>query len=147
MRPVHEFLRLSLPDQYLLLQAALLVSAIRVGLWVVPFRTLHRLLAHVSRGPVAPASSSAGAVDRITWAVGLASHYIPRATCLTQALATQVLLRRYGHTCKLHIGVARGSDARLEAHAWVEYAGRVVIGGPRAHIARYTPLPSLEGRL
>jgi hypothetical protein len=84
-------------------------------------------------------------VERIAWAVGAASRYVPTATCLSQALAAQVLLARHGHPASLRIGVARGAAGRLEAHAWIESRGRIVIGGT-ADLARYTPLPALDGR-
>lgn len=82
-------------------------------------------------------------LDSIAWAVTVASHYVPAATCLTQALAARVLLAGRGHSARLCIGVARSESGRLQAHAWVECAGRVVIGGAEAPV-RFTPLPPLE---
>ena len=81
-------------------------------------------------------------MDRLVWAVRVASHYVPDATCLTQALATQVLLNRHGCQTNLRIGVARNETGQFQAHAWVEKDGMVVIGGPASHLQRYTPLPA-----
>ena len=82
--------------------------------------------------------------DRVVWAVVVASRYVPMSTCLTQALAAQVLLARRGFPAHLHIGVAKkGAEARFEAHAWVESQGKVVIGGSEP--GRYTQLLALEG--
>ena len=61
-------------------------------------------------------------------AVTRASAYVPRATCLAQALAVQVLLQRRGCTADLRIGLARGGLQRVEGHAWVECHGKVVFG-------------------
>src|SRR5438309_451978 len=67
--------------------------------------------------------------DRVVWAVVVASRYVPMSTCLTQALAAQVLLARRGYSAHLHIGVAKeGAEAKLKAHAWVESDGKVLIG-------------------
>jgi hypothetical protein len=52
-------------------------------------------------------------------------------------MAAQVLLRRNGHPADLRFGVRR-SERKLEAHAWVESRGRVVIG--RGQLTRFTPL-------
>ena len=53
----------------------------------------------------------------------LASCYVPRATCLVQALAAQVLLSWQGLDSHLRIGVALSADKEFEAHAWVECDG------------------------
>jgi len=83
-------------------------------------------------------------MDSVTWAVAVASRYVPLVTCLTQALATQVLLGRCGHPASLRIGVARSERGQLQAHAWVESQGRIVFGGLK-NLSHYTPLPPLEG--
>jgi hypothetical protein len=80
---------------------------------------------------------------QVVWAVTVGSRYVPAATCLTQALVTQVLLSRRGHPASMRIGVARSEAGEFQAHAWVECRGRVVIGGAQAPL-RFTPLPSLE---
>jgi hypothetical protein len=63
-------------------------------------------------------------------------------TCLAQALAAQVLLTRRGYPALLRIGVAKGERQQLQAHAWVESEGKIVIGG--SELERYTPLAVLK---
>lgn len=140
MRRVRKFLGLAASDRHLLLEATLLVAATRLGLWLLPFRTLRHLLDSLTRP--APTGGQA-APERVAWAVSVASRYIPAATCLTQALATQALLGRRGHRSRLRIGVAKAERGQLEAHAWVELEGNVVIGGAQ-DIAQYAVLPILE---
>jgi hypothetical protein len=53
-----------------------------------------------------------------------------------------VLLARHGHPALVRIGVVRGEGGGVQAHAWVESEGAVVIGG--AELDRYTPLAGLE---
>jgi Transglutaminase-like superfamily len=43
---------------------------------------------------------------------------------------------------RLWLGVQR-QEASLQAHAWVEHEGRVILGGPVD--ARYTPLHCFDG--
>jgi len=69
----------------------------------------------------------------------VASRYVPGATCLTRALALQIWLGRRGQAAELRFGVARGAEAPLDAHAWLESAGRILIGA--AEVPRYAPLP------
>ena len=65
---------------------------------------------------------------------------MPRATCLTQALALRSLLAADGRPSALRLGVARERRG-FEAHAWLESEGRILIGG--GDVQRYTPLPTL----
>jgi hypothetical protein len=39
--------------------------------------------------------------------------------------------------------VAKGRQGRLEAHAWVESDGRIIVGGVGAEL--FTPILALEG--
>jgi hypothetical protein len=135
MRRLGKLLRLAPGDRLLLAEAALWVAAVRTGLWLLPSATLRWLLAVPTREPAADPTP----IERTAWAVRAASRCVPRASCLTQALAAKVLLGRRGHPAELRIGVARGGGGRLEAHAWLEQAGRVVIGGS-ADLERYTRL-------
>jgi hypothetical protein len=118
----------------------ILLWTARLGLWLLPFRTLRRLLHSVTRDGLRHAGQSSP--ERIAWAVVAASRYVPQATCLTQALAAQVLLGREGHTACLRIGVARNEGSQFQAHAWVETQGKVVIG--ESEVERYAPLMVLE---
>jgi hypothetical protein len=139
MRRARKLVALPPDDRRLLAEAALLVGASRLGLWLLPFRLLPGLLARLAR-LCARRASKHMVPDRIAWAVLVVSSYVPGATCLTQALAAHALLAERGCAARLRIGVARGARGRLEAHAWVEAEGRVVIGGPIS--GRYTPLAS-----
>jgi len=136
---------LSLPasDRRLLLRAAAVLGAIRLGLTLLRFPTVHRLVTNAARPATGPGGRAAASPDRIVWAVTTASRCVPRATCLTQALAAQVLLGRHGHAAHLRIGVARGAAGQFQAHAWLESGDRVPIGGLGR--TRYVALPAFDG--
>jgi hypothetical protein len=106
---------------------------------MLPFQFLQRLVAYMVQGGARLQQAPQTSIDSIAWAVTVASRYVPAATCLTQALAVQGLLAGRGHPACLCIGLARSAAGRFQAHAWVECAGRVVIGGAEAPI-RFTPL-------
>lgn len=97
------------------------VALARAGLWVLP---LPRVRALVGRGR----ALARAAPEDVAWAVRVCSRYVPRATCLVQAVAVQALLRGSGLPCQLIIGVTLGDDQSLASHAWVECGERVVIG-------------------
>ena len=137
----------SLSDQLLLLAALGRVCFVRLGLWMLPFRVVREkveritISANTSSGP--RATQDLGVVLRVASSVRRASRYIPAATCLTQALATQILLARRGQVSHLRIGVSKGQEGELKAHAWVESQGRIVIGQTK-DLKSYTILNRLE---
>jgi hypothetical protein len=120
----------------------MLVAAVRIGLWILPFRVLHRMV-------VARASQRGGAsshpIEAIAWAVTAAARRVPRATCLTQALAGMLLLGANGHPAMLRIGVAKKEDGGLRAHAWIDSGGETVLGDPRSDALVSLPPIALTG--
>lgn len=124
-RHLQKFWRLSPPDRRLLVTTVLLLTAMRLGLWLLPFRTLRRGLARHAQTSSRFATTPP---ERIGWAVATAGRYVPGATCLTQALAAQFLLERRGYSAHLRIGMARRDGAQFEGHAWVEHEGQIIFG-------------------
>lgn len=88
-------------------------------------------------------------VDSHYWAKKVArrierlARFVPGASCLTQALALQVILARAGHFCCLQIGVRRDDYGIFSAHAWVTCNGRVVIGHRNNALAKFTHIAEL----
>lgn len=79
-------------------------------------------------------------------AVHAAARCVPgHSSCLDRALVAVTLLERCGHRPALRLGVARGGAAGLEAHAWVELDGEVVLGAPEP--GRWETLPPLALRV
>jgi len=79
-------------------------------------------------------------VDAIARAVSRAARRVPRATCLTQAIAASMMLGRRGVPATIRFGAAREPRGRFIAHAWVECQGRIVIGGVTSP-QRYAAFP------
>ena len=144
---VKKFLRLPGADRRLLVKVMLLICAVRLMLRLLPFRMVRELLTKLSHKPAAGVDAEQGSIERVVCAVTVASRYAPAATCLTQALVTKLLLGRLGHHAIVRIGVARSYAGEMQAHAWVEAGGRVVIGGSETSLRRYTPLAAANGEL
>lgn len=127
------------------MKAAILLWAVRIGLWLLPFQTLRDFLGRKTKRSLSPGLLENGQVEKIAGSVRLASRYAPAATCLAQALVTVTLLEEAGFPATLRIGVAKSTEGKLEAHAWVESNGQVVVGGTDADLERFTILHAVEG--
>lgn len=126
MSRLFRFLRLSWSDQRLLIQALLLVCAVRLGLWLVPFDRIRRRVQRMARAR--PLNRTPRSAEKLIRAVEAMAGCVPSATCLTQALAAHLLLRRAGYPSILRVGVMRSQTVGFKAHAWVEHEGRIVVG-------------------
>ena len=153
--------------QRLWLRALLVVALVRVGLWTASLTALQVLVSRLGRGrysaPI-PAHAARAAAERgveepaeepqvlvageeraereAAWAVRSSARLVVGATCLTQALALQVLLGRGGLGSRLCLGARKNAGGKFEAHAWVERNGQVLIGGEEC--ATWTPLTSWD---
>ena len=142
MSATQKFLRLSATEQRLLIQAAVLLGGIRIGLRLLPFRTVRSLVAQLASSSLRSHRINRCSTDRLIWAVTKASRYVPGATCMTQALTAEVLLTHHGHPAHLRVGFAKAEEGKLEGHAWLESRGRIVVGGEE--VSRFTRLPGME---
>ncbi len=143
MKWLCKFLQLEKSDRLLLINTFLLLLSIRFGLWLLPFQSLLQLLSKVSQPLNSNQNIYTKDLNKIINAVNVSSRYMPGgAKCLARALTTQILMNRYGYFPEFRIGIAKGEGSRLEAHAWIEYQGKVVIGNLQ-DLSRFTPMPSL----
>lgn len=117
VRRLYHFCRRSRAQRSLLLQAVLLLIGVRAALSVLPFLRVRRLL---DRDIDSPATAAAVPRESVIETVHAAARHVPRTGCLTQALVLRFLLARHGYAAHIRIGVARGDDGKLRAHAWVE---------------------------
>ena len=68
------------------------------------------------------------------------ARFVPRASCLTQALALQWLLARAGLASELFVGVRQDAAGRFAAHAWVSCNQRIVLGATTTRLSEFTVL-------
>ena len=146
MALLRKFFARSWADRVLLVRAFVLVSAVRIGLWVLPYRTVHRL----AECPVAPRvmtpEEERQSLRRIVGAVeAMSRRLLGNKPCLTQAIAAQRILRQEGIGSMLRIGVAKDGQELL-AHAWLERGERVLIGGS-ASVAKYRLLKPVHNKI
>lgn len=136
MNKAAKFRALPTRDRWMLLRAT-------VTLWRAWFALRTRSFAQVralaSGPPINHAPADRPVPARIAWAVTAASPLVPGGSnCLLRAIAAGLMLRQYGFDTALMIGVAKDPHGSLTAHAWLESAGEVVIGG--FELERYVTL-------
>lgn len=120
---VLNFFKLPNRDKTLLLKTLFLMIKVRLMLWVLPFSSIQKSVTDVK-----PTNKENITLNNLIWAVNVSSHYVPRATCLTNALTGYSLLSQHGYTSLIKIGVGKSFEGEFEAHAWLEYKDKVVIG-------------------
>jgi transglutaminase superfamily protein len=130
--------RLRPPDLWAFARAWIVLLVADIGLRLLPYPKLDRLLA------AQPRKRKAGdeVIPRLAWATAAAArHHLYEMRCLPRALCLRWLLGRYGIEADLRIGVARQDDG-LDAHAWVECQGRPV-GEDLGVAERFAPMELL----
>ena len=140
MGPLRKFLRQSRADRRRLAAATVLHVIVVSALRALPFARVRQLLERIAafgRGTRGDGEVAA----RLIWAVRSVSSVLPGATCLTEALAAGVLLRRAGCGATLCFGVSglTPADRPFDAHAWLERRGVTILG---ARGIAYDPLAS-----
>ena len=134
MRPLNRAVRVLWKHPWqnwgLLLYAGGLTICVRVGLWTSSLSRVTRGLRSVATTLPQRSPATTRYRMRAAWAAhAVGQRLLPERPCLTQALVLQyLLLRRGDDAAELHIGVTK-KDKTLQAHAWVERNGRVLIGG------------------
>ena len=136
-RVFSRFIALDRSQRRLVIEAAALLTLVGTAMSVGGFARLRPLLERCAGNRKASTTSAtAGSLrtsvepSTVAWAVTAAASRFPFwHTCLVQALVTDVMLRRRGMPSAIFVGVRRGQiAASIDAHAWVESGGAVVIG-------------------
>jgi hypothetical protein len=134
-RPVRRRVALTATDWQLLVAAALAQVITAAALRVVPLLSLRARAVRFRR---LAKMLVRGSEERVIWAIqATGGRLAGLSTCLVRALVADLVLGSPGRPLCLTIGVRRTADGALDAHAWVEREGRVLIG---ATSGTYVPL-------
>lgn len=144
IKKLRKFFLLPKAERFLLARAFFLLVIVRLGLRLFRFSTLLRILERIAVQSISLSQKSSLSTDKIASAITTTSLYVCGATCLARALAANVLLQQHGHPSLLRIGVAKDELERLEAHAWVESQGKILLGGTSEYVSYYRPFPALN---
>lgn len=126
-------------------QAMAGICAVRLLLGLFPMRSVRRGLWRVLSADEALPPHRCLSMKRLAGCISAAERVSPlSSTCLVTALVAEALFSRHGYGAQLRVGVQRGLAGAFAAHAWLEFQGSVVVGGPVAVVEQYTPLPKIE---
>ncbi len=126
MSIVVSFVKLSSRDKVVALESLYWVLLIRIMVWIFPFLSVQNMVQKIACHYDSN-NKHAIILSRIRIMITVAAKYVPRATCLVQALAGYILFSKYGYTTSIKIGVLT-ENGEFEAHAWLEQDGHVVLG-------------------
>jgi hypothetical protein len=136
------FWRLTGSERAVVLEAAAGLGITWVGLRLAGFRRWKIIVDRVARMRASNSPASCDAKDiaepEIARLASSTAHSLPfRSNCLEQSLVLWWLLTRRGIPVDLKIGARKEAD-RFEAHAWVEFEGRI-IGSPGEEHLHFVP--------
>lgn len=136
-----KFLILTNRERLFLIETFLLLGLVKLGLGLISYQKLLHLLDKMSKLDYKDREIE---LNKIVRAVNISTRYMPGgAKCLARALTTQVIMRQQGYSPQLIIGVTNAEQGQLEAHAWIEYQGLIVVGDLQ-NLSRYMPLSSYK---
>lgn len=126
---INSFIKLSSRNKLLAFESLFWVTIIRIMVWVFPFtfvqKSAKKMANSISRKDQNP--NTRIPIYQIKFMITMAASFVPRATCLVQALAGYILFSKYSYTTQIKIGVLN-EEGVFEAHAWLEHGGNVVLG-------------------
>ena len=143
LKPLQRFRSLDRETRSLFLRGSALLLLVAVGIRLCGLRGTQTMLRYFLPDALdelpPPHERAAKVVARTACVVSAAARYgIVRSTCLERSLALWWFLGRQGLASSVRIGT-RKNAGRLEAHAWVEFDGRVLNEGeePRSQFAAF----------
>lgn len=127
---------LSRIERRLILQAMVLLLIFKISIAILPFRKIAKAIRLMpGEATLKPEPDRPELAERIGWAVRASAGRMPSgSTCLAQALAGIILLRRNGLPGTLYLGVSKaaGPSGTLLAHAWLR-CGNLLLTGAGGH--------------
>jgi hypothetical protein len=106
-------------------------------------RQVTRWLRRTSR--YVPPRRSRPPLSRLAWAIDASTAHLPGEwNCLPRALVAHTLCERWDYDATMQIGVAQSDEDDIDAHAWVEHDGAIVVG-EIPDLERYSLLPLSGG--
>lgn len=137
------FFALDTAEQRLIVEALAMLTTAAVEARLFPVRRYLDATTFTPSSTAEPIDSTVHRRRALDVAIALrrAARALPwHSTCLIEALAARRMLGRRGLTSSLRIGVRLGANGDVEAHAWVEYQGEVLIGNI-ADLEQFLALP------
>lgn len=130
IRRLLKFARLTFVEKLLLLEAVLLMALARPAILLLPFRRIVPLLGcERLESPLEITPMQDFKAKQIGRAVVTMSyHTFWQSTCLVQAIAAQLMLKRRGISGTVYLGAIKDKENKLLAHAWIRCGSEILTG-------------------
>ena len=126
MSVVLSFIILPYREKALTLESLYWVFVVRIMVWMFSFPVVQSKVQKKASSYDTNTKHSVS-ITKLRIMITQAARFVPRATCLIQALAGHILFSKYGYDTSIKIGVL-AENGEFEAHAWLEDGDRVVLG-------------------
>lgn len=137
MYQIKNFFELPYYKKSLLIKSLVLTIFVQTVLYIIPFSRIQTIISRITKIQIKQKKPKQ--IKDIIWAVLVVSSYIPRATCLVQAITVHILLAHNGYDSTIKIGV--NNLKNFEAHAWVEKNNDIILGKSEMN---FVPLLNLK---
>lgn len=122
--------RISRAQWLLLIEAGAWLGAARLAVLTLPFRWVMRACgAHMAESTRTLTEPEALQRERVAWAVNTMRLFTPwDSNCLAQAITAARMLQRRGVATTTYLGLTRGDEKPLDAHAWLRCGDAIITG-------------------
>lgn len=126
-----KFISLNKKDMLLLIEAFTSSGLYRLIILTVPFKIYRRYMGTYnieSSENINP--NYIVTIQKIAWAVNITGKFSPwKSKCLVRALTAQKMLKKRSIDSTLYLGVKKGNQNKMEAHAWLRCGKFFITGG------------------
>lgn len=129
MKAIKTFLKLSVENKILVMEATVLLLLTRLTIRFLPYRVLRKMLGRHKVVAVNQTVDEA-LIRRISYFINRVAPRMPiECTCLPQALTGKYMLKRRGIKSTLYIGLGPHKTQKLMGHAWLMVNHMTITGG------------------
>ena len=128
MNLIVKFLQLEEKKKILIIKATLLLLVVRLWLYFFSFKSIYNFIRKERKNNDLNTNNTISKTE-VIWSVEATSNHLPFiSTCLIKALAAYILLSNYNHQSNIKIGITKPKNNILDAHAWIESNGEIIMG-------------------
>lgn len=117
------------------------VIFVRLGLWLTKYQKIRSVLVRPCDQTVD--LSRKATVLRVAHGIARTANIVPKASCLTRAIACQAILSWKSIPTTISIGALKDETGTFKAHAWVIWNDQIVLDGTEDLSANFNKLLDL----
>jgi hypothetical protein len=126
MKIINKYYKLPSFERKMFIQACLISLEVKVMTSIFPIRYYNRFLTR----RIPEKSINPELIHILSKALIRCKRHFPiRTKCLEEAITGKFLLRKYGISSTLYLGVCKENEEKLVAHAWLSSDDQIITGG------------------